>query len=126
MQHWKWMNCATTDGETAIHCMQMYAYGKQLTTGYLYAEGTLSPVVHADVNAELDATLCHRRVVGRYRDELGREMSMDAEFAAGWSMPIGHLVLNEVGMHARLDGASAIAHVELGWPEDYVRNNLTT
>jgi hypothetical protein len=126
MQHWKWMNCATVDGETAIHCMQMNAYGKQLTTGYLYAEGTLSPVVHADVNAELDATLCHRRVVGRYRDELGREMAMDAEFAAGWSMPIGHLVLNEVGMHARLDGASAIAHVELGWPEEYVRNNLTT
>jgi len=121
MQHWKWINCATRDGDTAIHCMLMNALGEVMTTGYLYADGTLSPIVHGDVDTELDKTMCHRRVVGRFRDELGREMSMDAEFAAGWSMPIGDLVLNEVGMHATLDGAPAIAHVEMGWPQDYVR-----
>jgi hypothetical protein len=125
MQHWKWMNCATRDGETAIHCMQMNAMGKQMITGYLYAEGTLSPVAHAAVDTELDDTICHRRVTATLRDELGRDMRMEAEFAAGWSMPIGHLLLNEVGMHARLDGAGAIAHVEMGWPEEYIRN-LTT
>lgn len=31
-------------------------------------------------------------------------------------MPIHHLVLNEIGMSATLDGQAATAHVELGWP----------
>jgi hypothetical protein len=37
-------------------------------------------------------------------------------------MPMQHLLLNEIGMTAALNGVPAVAHVELGWPADYVTN----
>jgi len=49
-------------------------------------------------------------------------MTFESRYSAGWSMPIQHLLLNEIGMAATLNGALAVAHVELGWPTDYVRN----
>jgi hypothetical protein len=47
-------------------------------------------------------------------------MALSSTYAAGWSMPIQHLLLNEIGMSGTLDGVPAVVHVELGWPADYV------
>jgi hypothetical protein len=49
-------------------------------------------------------------------------MTFESRYAAGLSMPIEHLLLNEIGMAATLNGVPAVAHVELGWPTDYIRN----
>jgi hypothetical protein len=121
LQNWKWMNAATPDGSTSLHCMLYSAFGEQLVNGYINRDGLVSPIVSARASAKLDGRLYHRAVSGRYVDELGREMILDARFAAGWSMPIQHMLLNEVGMSAELDGAPATAHVEMGWPADYVQ-----
>jgi|GEM_PF-719670 len=122
LQHWKWINAATRDRETSLHCMLMNVQGALLTNGYLNRDGVVSPIVRGEARAQLDEHMYHRRVSGRFVDELGREMDLEADYSAGWSMPIGHLLLNEIGMAASLDGAPAIAHVELGWPQDYVRS----
>jgi hypothetical protein len=81
----------------------------------------MSPIATATAHADLDDAMYHRAISARFVDELGREMALEGTFAAGWSMPIGHLLLNEVGMKATIDGQPAIAHIELGWPADYVR-----
>lgn len=120
LQHWKWMNVETLDGTASVHCMLMNAVGRVFTNGYVNRDGVVSPIVTAEADAELDENLHHRRITGRFVDELGREARIDCAFVAGWSMPIREFYLNEIGMTATLDGAPAIAHVELGWPQEYV------
>jgi hypothetical protein len=122
LQHWKWMNAATPDGSASLHCMLMDVKGETLVNGYLNTKGVLSPIVRGEARADLDDRMIHRAVSGVFHDELGREMRLEARYAAGWSMPIQHLLLNEIGMVATLDDAPATAHVELGWPAEYVRN----
>ncbi len=81
----------------------------------------VSPIAKGQAHAKLDEQMYHRAISAHIVDELGREMTLEGEYAAGWSMPIGHLVLNEIGMSATIDGRPATAHIELGWPADYVR-----
>jgi hypothetical protein len=121
LQNWKWMNAATPDGAASLHCMLMSCKGEILVNGYLNTAGVVSPIVSGEAQVDLDDQMIHRAVSGVFHDELGREMRLEARYAAGWSMPIQHLQLNEIGMTATLDGAPATAHVELGWPADYVR-----
>jgi hypothetical protein len=106
--------------------MIMFAKGEILVNGYLNRGAVVSPVATAEATAELDERMIHRTVSGRFVDEAGREMTLEAEYAAGWSMPIQHLLLNEIGMTATLDGVPAVAHVELGWPAAYVRALTST
>jgi hypothetical protein len=125
LQHWKWMNAATQDGAASLHCMLMSVKGETLVNGYINTAGVVSPIVDGKATAELDDQMIHRAVSGVFHDELGREMRLEARYAAGWSMPIHHLLLNEIGMAATLDDAPATAHIELGWPAEYVKG-LTT
>lgn len=120
LQHWKWCNATTPDGSSSLHAMIMFVKGEVLVNGYLNRDGVVCPLVSAVVSAELDDAMYHRAISGRFVDEGGREMTLEATYAAGWSMPIRHLVLNEIGMSALLDGRPATAHVELGWPAAYV------
>ena len=121
LQHWKWINAATPDGKTSLHAMIMNVKGEVLVNGYLNIDGVVSPVVTAEAHAELDEQMVHRTVTGRFTDEAGREMALEASYAAGWSMPIQHLLLNEIGMTGSLNGRPAVVHAELGWPADYVK-----
>jgi hypothetical protein len=115
------MNAATPDGTASLHAMIMSVKGETLVNGYLNRDGLVSPIASARASATLDERMYHRALSGRFTDEAGREMTLECEYAAGWSMPIRHLLLNEIGMTATLDGRPAVAHVELGWPADYVR-----
>ncbi len=121
LQNWKWINAATPDGAASLHCMLMSVKGETLVNGYINTAGVLSPIVTGQAHAELDDKMIHRAVSGVFTDELGREMRLESRYAAGWSMPIAHLLLNEIGMTGTLDDAAAAVHVELGWPADYVR-----
>ncbi len=120
LQHWKWMNAATPGGDLSLHCMLMNAKGRTLVNGYTNHGGVVSPIVAAHVDAELDERMMHRAVSGTFLDSTGAEMTLDAKYAAAWSMPIQSYTLNEVGMSALLDGRPATAHIELGWPTDYL------
>lgn len=121
LMHWKWMNAATPDGRLSVHCTTMNSCGDTLLNGYVNRDGVLARIVHAEVATELDEAMMHRRVTGTFADETGAELAFDGRFAAGWAMPIQHLVLHEVAMSARLDGRPATGHVEMGWLADYVR-----
>ncbi len=121
LQHWKWMNAASHDGTTSLHCMLMNVKGDIHLNGYTNRGGVVSPIVTGWAKADLDERMTHRLVTGEFVDETGATMTLQSHFAAGWSMPIQHLVLNEIGMSATLDGKPATAHVELGWPTDYVK-----
>jgi hypothetical protein len=120
LQHWKWINATTTDGGTSLHVMIMDVKGQRLVNGYLNRDGVVSPISVADAKAELDDQMIHRAVAGQFLDERGRGMTLECSYSAGWSMPIQHLLLNEIGMNGTLDGVPAVVHVELGWPADYV------
>jgi hypothetical protein len=122
LQHWKWINAATPDGASSLHAMIMWVKGETLVNGYLNFHGELSPIISAEASADLDDNMVHRAARGRFVDEQGRKMTLESYYSAGWSMPIQHLLLNEIAMVATLNGAPAVAHVELGWPADYVRN----
>ncbi|HEX3612375.1 MAG TPA: hypothetical protein VHU88_11880 [Sporichthyaceae bacterium] len=120
MLHWKWINAATPDGSLSVHCTKMYALGNTLLYGYVNRAGALSRIVHADVQVDLDEKMMHRQVTARFQGESGGEVTMEAKYAAGWAMPVQHLVLHEVGMSGALDGRPATAHIEMGWPAAYV------
>jgi hypothetical protein len=120
LQHWKWINCIALDGSVAVHAMLTFTEGEVLVNGYVCSDGTATPLVSASAKAEYDPTMHHRRVRGTFQDETGRSCEIDCEMTAGWSMPIGHLYLNESSMRATLDGAPAAAYIEFGWPKDYL------
>jgi hypothetical protein len=119
LQHWKWIN-ATADDGSSLHVMIMDVKGERLVNGYINRDGTVSPIVAAEAKAKLDDRLVHRAATGQFTDELGRKMTLECSYSAGWSMPIQHLLLNEIAMSGTLDGSPAVVHVELGWPADYV------
>jgi hypothetical protein len=122
MQHWKWMNAATPDGATSLHAFVIFALGDRLVNGYANRDGVLTPLTAIDVRQELDLdTMLHRRVRATCTDENGREMVLDATGVAGLGVPARHMRMNEVACTATLDGAPAFAHVEMGWPETYIR-----
>jgi hypothetical protein len=121
LQHWKWINAATPDGRTSLHCTLANVKGDVRINGYTNRDGVVTPIVTATAKADLDEAMVHRRVQTRVVDETGVEMTLDAHYSAGWTMPIQHMFLNEIGMSATLDGRPATAHVELGWPQDYVQ-----
>lgn len=119
LQHWKWMN-ATAGRDTSLHVMIMEAKGEQIIQGYLNRDGVVSPVVEARARGTLDERLIQRDIEGRFTDAAGRTMVLEGRYAGGWSMPIQHLVLNEIGMAGTIDGEEATVHIEFGWPADYV------
>jgi hypothetical protein len=101
--------------------MIMDVKGERLVNGYINRDGTVAPITVAEAKAELDDRLVHRAASGQFTDELGRRMRLECSYSAGWSMPIQHLLLNEIAMSGTLDGSPAVVHVELGWPADYVK-----
>ena len=122
MQHWKWMNAATADGSTSLHAFVIFALGDRLVNGYVNRAGAVSPLTAIDVRTELDlSTMLHRRVHAVCTDHEGGQITLDATGVAGLAVPARHMRMNEVACVATLDDRPAIAHVEMGWPETYVR-----
>lgn len=122
MQHWKWMNAATPDGSTSLHAFVIFALGDRLVNGYVNRNGEVTPLTAIEVRADLDLdTMLHRGVRATCTDENGRDTVLDATGVAGLSVPARHMRMNEVACTAALDGVPAVGHVEMGWPESYVR-----
>jgi hypothetical protein len=120
LQHWKWMNATSADGEVSLHAWDSLAYGNRQVLGYVNRGGEVVPIRDIDVTVDLDDRLVHRGVRAVIFDEAGMETVLEATTAAGVQVPIADLYLNEIAMHATIDGRPAVAHVELGWPKTYV------
>lgn len=121
LQHWKWMNASTPDGDVSVHAWISYALGDRQVNGYVNRAGTVSPIVTAEAKATLDDQFMHQSVVGSFTTADGRELRLEAKAVAGLPVPARHLQMNEIACSATFDGAQpAIAHIELGWPQAYV------
>lgn len=120
LQHWKWMNATSADGEVSLHAWDSLAFGNRQVLGYVNRGGVVVPIRDLDVSVEVDERLVHRAVRAVIFDTDGRETVFEATTAAGVQVPIADLCLNEIAMRASIDGQPAVAHVELGWPKSYV------
>jgi hypothetical protein len=123
MQHWKWMNAATVDGSTSLHAFVIFALGERLVNGYVNRDGVVTPLSAIDARTDLDmSTMLHRSVQATCTDEAGGETVLDATGVAALGVPARHMRMNEVSCTATLDGQPAIAHIEMGWPESYIKD----
>lgn len=122
MHHWKWMNAATLDGSVSLHAFVILALGDRLVMGYVNRGGEVSPITAIDAQADIDTTtMLHRSTRAVCTDASGRSITLDATAVAAVPVPARHMRMNEVGCSATLGGETAVAHVEMGWPEAYVQ-----
>lgn len=124
LQHWKWINAATLDGEVSLHGWISDALGERQVNGYVNRGGEVSAIQTAESHAELDDRFMHTRVTGVFVDADDRELRLEATSVAGLAIPARHMQMNEIACSATLDGAPAIAHIELGWPAAYLQDYL--
>lgn len=125
LQHWKWINATAIDEDVSLHGWISYALGDRQVNGYVNRGGDVSPIVAAESHADLDEHFMHTRVTGSFVTADGRELRLDATSVAGLAIPARHMQMNEIACTATLDGAAAIAHIELGWPASYVHDYTT-
>jgi hypothetical protein len=125
LQHWKWMNAATLDGELSLHGWISFALGERQVNGYVNRGGTLSPIVEAEAHSQLDDAFMHTRTSGRFKTLDGAELLMETKAVAGMPMIARHMQANEVACTATLDGRLAIAHIEHGWPVSYIADYVS-
>jgi hypothetical protein len=125
LQHWKWMNAATVDGELSFHGWISFALGERQVNGYVNRGGVLSPIVTAEAHSQLDGAFMHTHVDGRFRTLDGAELTLEAEGVAGMPLLARHMQMQEVACTATLDGKPAVAHIEHGWPASYIADYLT-
>jgi hypothetical protein len=122
MQHWKWMNAATLDGSTSLHAFVIFALGDRMVNGYVNRGGVVTPLSGIEARTDLDmSTMLHRGVRATCTDENGGETVLDATGVAALGVPARQMRMNEIACSATLDGQPAIAHIEMGWPESYIR-----
>ncbi|WP_354699104.1 hypothetical protein DSM112329_04811 [Paraconexibacter sp. AEG42_29] len=123
LQHWKWINAAAGD-DLSIHAWTSYALGDNQINGYINRGGVVTPLVDVQAKAQLDDRMLHETVTAVLTDADGGVVTLEAQRAAMWQMPIRHLYLNEAAMSGTLDGQKAVVHVELGWPQSYIDDYL--
>jgi hypothetical protein len=122
LQHWKWMNASTLDGELTFHGWISFALGERQVNGYVNRGGVLSPIVEAEAHSQLDHEFMHKQVSGRFKSLDGLELLMEADGVAGMPLSARHMQMQEVACTATLDGRPAIAHIEHGWPASYIQD----
>lgn len=120
LQHWKWINAATVDGELSLHGWISFALGERQINGYVNRGGVVSPIVEAEAHSTLDAAFMHTAVEGRFRTLDGAVLTLHANGVAGMPLAARHMQMQEVACSATLDGRAAVAHIEHGWPASYI------
>jgi hypothetical protein len=122
LQHWKWINATTVDHRVSLHGWISYALGDRQINGYVNRDGEVSAIVAAESTADLREDFMHTAVTGSFTDASGRTLELEATSVAGLPIPARHMQMNEIACTATLDGAPAIAHIELGWPTAYLQD----
>lgn len=120
VQHWKWMNASTLDGELSLHAWIGCALGDMTYNGYVNRGGVVTPITFVHAHADLDENFMHTGVQATLTLADGSTLEMEAKSVAGVPVPARHLRMNEIAGHAKLDGADAISHIEVGWPQSYI------
>jgi len=121
LQHWKWMNAATLDGSLSVHGWIGFALGGITYNGYVNRAGSVSPITFVTADAQLDENFMHTAVSATLTTADGASLQLEATSVAGLPIPARHLQMNEIAGTATLDGQEAISHIELGWPQAYIK-----
>ncbi|OUC80286.1 hypothetical protein CA982_03575 [Gordonia lacunae] len=120
MHHMKWVNALNRS--TAVHAVELLAYGQRYLRGYLYRAGRCVPVRDLELRYDLDSELLHTRMQATWTDEEGRVARVD--FADGgphfvWDVS-ANFTLRDTAMAARIDGDDAVAYVDMSWDPAYM------
>lgn len=124
MHHMKWVNALNRT--TAVHAVELLAYGQRFLRGYLYRDGRCVPLRDLALRYELDSELLHTRMHTTWTDESGRAAGVDFEDGGPhfvWDVS-ANFTLRDTAMSASIDGEEAVAYVDMSWDPSYM--NRTT
>jgi hypothetical protein len=124
--HWKWWNIVGPD-ETAIHVMELQAFGRTTLHGYVHKDGITGTVLTMDQTIEFDDRMMHTAITATIDDDEGRTTTITTRQGADLVWPVSpYLTLHEASMHATIDGAPGIGYMEMAWPPQYVEHHRRT
>jgi hypothetical protein len=117
-QHHKWLHGVT--GSCSVHLFEMQSYGRVLIHGYVFKDGVMAHVAHADYEISYDDSMMQREVRAEIVDSEDRRTSLTATTFAGIQLTWDPRVyLNEAGIEVDIDGDSGTGWVEFCWNRDY-------
>lgn len=120
MHHMKWVNALNRS--SAVHAVELLAYGQRYLRGYLYRDGRCVPVRDVELRYDLDSELLHTRMSATWTDAEGRVAEVD--FLDGgphfvWDVS-ANFTLRDTAMTAAIDGDEAVAYVDMSWDPAYM------
>lgn len=121
MHHMKWVNALGST--TAVHAVELLAYGQRYLRGYLLRAGQCVPLQDLSLRYTLDSDFLHRNMSTDWTDLNGR--SAHVTFDGGgphfvWDVS-ANFTLCDTAMSASIDGESAVAYVDMSWDPHYLR-----
>lgn len=121
MHHMKWVNALNRS--TAVHAVELLAYGQRYLRGYLYRDGRCVPIRDLELRYDLDSELLHTRMQATWTDMQGRVASVD--FVDGgphfvWDVSES-FTLRDTAMLASIDGEQGVAYVDMSWDPAYMK-----
>ena len=121
--HWKWWNILGPDS-TAIHVMEVQAFGRTTVHGYVQKDGLMGTVMSFDADITYDDRMMHTNIELMILDDEGRTTEVSTRKGADLSWPVSpHLLLHEASMFATVDGREGVAYMELAWPPAYIAHH---
>lgn len=118
--HWKWWN-VLTDGGTAIHAMELQAFGRTTLHGYVQKDGVIATVLEMDADLRFDERFVHTAVDATLVDDAGRTTHITCRQGADLQWPVSpRLWIHEAAMHTTVDGVDGVGYIECAWPPEYI------
>ncbi|WP_213575625.1 hypothetical protein [Rhodococcus sp. USK13] len=120
----KWVNALGST--TAVHAVELLAYGQRYVRGYLLREGQCVPLQDLSLRYTLDSEFLHRSMSTDWTDLIGR--SSHVTFDGGgphfaWDVS-SNFTLRDTAMSASIDGEVAVGYVDMSWDPHYLRRSL--
>lgn len=123
--HWKWWNIIGPD-DTAIHLMDIQAFGKTTLHGYVQKDGLIGTILDFDADIQFDDRMMHVAVDVSIQDDEGRTTRASLRQGADLVWPVSpNLLLHEASMLATIDGRDGVGYIECAWPPSYIEFHRT-
>jgi hypothetical protein len=119
MMHYKWI-AAQCGADLSIHACQIVWRGVSTVNGYVWRDGTHSPLVDVSWGGTYDADVLPATTELELRDEAGRTTRASGRWFAGTVFPIGGVELTENAMTFEIEGRKGVGINEMLWPEGYL------
>jgi hypothetical protein len=124
IHHYKWLAVAGED--RAANLMVALVEGETIYNGYVFVDGTLSPIVTATVETKYGDGFVQNQLTALMRDETGRSTTMDfpSRFAsARWDVS-PTFTFTDGCFTGTLEGGPVSAYIQYAWPKAYLGHLL--